>query len=479
MPARSLFQCLICAIVLSLSSAVFAESIITEWNPIIINGVIRDRPAPTVGTHVMSSVFSAAYEAWSIYDATATGAYAGNTLDVPGGTEGDQIEAISHAIYTTLVAFAPTNQATYENFMLGKGYVPGASTENAILGRAAAQAVIDFRVDDGSNQPNGYMDTTGYMPRSATIEDAWQPLLVGSNLQKPLTPHWKNVIPFALKRADQYRPPQPAAPGSERWDNQIQQILDFSANLTDRHKAITEYWLPLRGTPPMLLAGLTEQVSSLKGFGLEEDVKLFFAIHNAMFDAGIATWESKYHYDYVRPITAVRNIGDVTANAWAGPGLGTQEILCSAFLPYQFATSPTPPFPEYTSGHSTFSSAWAEVMRSFTGSDYFGGSVTIDRLAIEDVDLTEPILLEWPTFTAAAEEAGISRLYGGIHFMDGNRNGLVAGTLVGATVWDKAKALFEGLPDPVMDVRADVNRDGAVDAADILILQANWQRSED
>lgn len=454
-----------------------ADSIITEWNPIVIDAVIRDRPAPTVGTHVMSSVYSAAYEAWAAYDPVARGAYTGNDLDLEGGTDDDRNEAISHAVHTVLTAFTPSNQTEFDAFMTDRGYIPGATTEAAVLGRAAAQAVIDFRVSDGSNQPNGYADTSGYTPRDPSIPDAWQPLTVNGNKQNPLTPHWRFVIPFALQSAGQFRPPPPAPAGSERWNGQIQQILEFSANLTDRHKAIVEYWLPLRGTPPMLLAQLTETVSTLKGFGLEEDVKLFFAIHNAMFDASICCWDAKYTYDYARPITAVRGLGDIPVQAWGGPGMGTQEILASEFRPYQFPNAPTPPFPEYTSGHSTFSSAWAEVMRSFTHSDYFGGSILIDELAIEGIDLAEPILLEWPTFTSVAEEAGISRLYGGIHFMDGNRNGLIAGTLVGETVWQKADSLFRGEAHQVLDPRADVNQDGVVDARDILAVQTNWHRT--
>lgn len=460
---------------LTLSTA-RSESIITEWNPIIISAVVRDRPAPTPSTHVMSTVFSAAYEAWAAYDPVALGAYAGNTLDVTAGSVADKEESISHAIYAVLSSWTPTNLQDFDDFMMLKGYDPADTTPAAILGRAAAQSVMDFRTNDGSNRLGNYADTTGYIPTPATTEGRWHPLVIGGVTQTALTPHWQLVTPFALSGTEQFRPEPPAEPGSARWINQITQIIQISANLTDRQKVIAEYWRPQRGTPPMLLAELTAQVSFLKEFGLDEDVKLFFAIHNAMFDAGIACWECKYFFDYERPVTAIRRLGDLQIQAWGGPNLGTQTIAAEDFLPYQRLNDPTPPFPEYTSGHSTFSSSWAEIMRSFTESDFFGGSVEIDTLAFEAAEFDPPIKLEWPSFTAAAEEAGISRLYGGIHWMDGNRAAVNAGTLVGKTVWNKVQGLFNGNENVVSDPRVDIDHDGTIGPNDLLLLQENWQK---
>ncbi len=458
----------------SFISAASAISIITEWNPVIIDTVIANKPAPTPSTHVLSSVFSAAYDAWAAYDPVALGAYSGNTLDVTGGTVAERNEAISHAIYSVLNTFAPLLPEERNNFMASKGYLPSATSQAALIGRAAAQAVMDFRVNDNSNQTHGYADTTGYAPRPATEPDAWQPLVVNGVTQAALTPHWGLVTPFALTGPGQFLPPPPAQPGSQHWNDQIQQLITLSAGLTPVQKAIAEYWRPARGTPPMLLAGLTAYVSQIKGYGLDDDVRLFFAIHNAMFDAGITCWKAKFHYDYIRPITAIRNLGDVPILAWGGPDQGTKQILASEWHPYQKFSDPTPPFPEYTSGHSTFSSAWAEIMRTYTGSDFFGGSVEIADLAFEQGHFDPPIVLFWPTFTAAAEEAGISRLYGGIHFMDANRYGISTGTLAGKTAWQRASGLFQGHDNPRLDPRCDINNDGMVDDSDLLLLMTNW-----
>lgn len=456
-----------------------AESILTEWNPIIIDATIRDAPPPTVGTHVMSTIFTAAYDAWSAFDPVARPVYGDPTLKTTG-TEADKEEAISHAIYTALSSWTPSNQAAFDAFMAAKGYDSSSDGVYAVLGRTAAQRVFEARMNDGANRANGYADTTGYAPRDPSARDSWQPWREGSAAQKPLTPHWGHVRAFAIERAELYRPPAPAPVDSQRWEAQIQELIDYSANLTDRHKVIAEYWRPQRGTPPMLLAELTADVSRLMGFGLDEDVKLFFAIHNAMFDAGICCWEAKYYYDYARPFNAIRGLGDVTIRAWGGPGKGTVEMPASQWHPYQASyeqtgniNNPTPPFPEYTSGHSTFSSAWAEIMESFAGAKVYGASVTINALVFEQVTLATPVTLDWPTFRSVAEEAGLSRLYGGIHFSDGNLRGQEMGTEVGEAVWRKALEYFHGGSERL---RVDLALNGRVDESDLMVLMRFWHQ---
>src|SRR5256885_1466895 len=105
---------------------------------------------------------------------------------------------------------------------------------------------------------------------------------------------------------------------------------------------------------------------------------MFFALANAVFDAGIVAWDCKRAYDYVRPVTAVHFLfAGKKVRAWAGPYRGTRVIDGAAWEPYQPVTFVTPPFPEFISGHSTFSAAGAEILKSFTGSDAFGASATV------------------------------------------------------------------------------------------------------
>src|SRR5205807_1257903 len=161
-------------------------------------------------------------------------------------------------------------------------------------------------------------------------------------------------------------------------------------------------------------------VSQRDHHSVDMDARLFFALANALLDASIVAWDNKRAYTSVRPITAIRYLfGGTSVRAWGGPRQGPRSIDGAAWFPYQPTTFPTPPFPEYSSGHSNFSAAGAEILRLFTGRDVFGASVTFpagsSRLepgAVPADDLT----LSWATFSEAADQAGISRRYGGIHF---------------------------------------------------------------
>ncbi|HEU5314963.1 MAG TPA: vanadium-dependent haloperoxidase, partial [Chloroflexota bacterium] len=126
---------------------------------------------------------------------------------------------------------------------------------------------------------------------------------------------------------------------------------------------------------------------------------------------------------------------------------GSAMIEGAEWQPYQRTTFVTPPFPEFVSGHSTFSAAGAEILRRFTGSDVYRASYTRNPGTSQVEPAVTPInevTLAWETFTAAAEQAGLSRRYGGIHFEDGDLGGRVMGRQVGALAWEKASALFDG-----------------------------------
>jgi hypothetical protein len=335
--------------------------------------------------------------------------------------------------------------------------------------------VLDARRDDGSNQANGYADTTDYRPVNPALDlsrpftpadgfdpDRWQPLRLpdgqGSHtVQKFLAPHWGGVRPFGLSSGDELRGVVDGSlrrwadrgDGRRHYVDQFREVLRISAELDDRQKTIAEYWAdgPGSETPPGHWNVIAHHVSRRDRHTLDEDVKLYFALNNALMDAGIACWACKSHYDSIRPISAIRfRYAGRTVRAWGGPGKGTRKIDGATWLPYQKADFVTPPFPEFVSGHSTFSRAASVVLRAFTGSDRYGASYTREAGAslIEPGLPEAPVTLSWKTFTEAAEEAGISRLYGGIHIMDGNTGGLKLGEEVGKRAWRKARSHFNG-----------------------------------
>ncbi|MEM6356742.1 MAG: vanadium-dependent haloperoxidase, partial [Pseudomonadota bacterium] len=267
-----------------------------------------------------------------------------------------------------------------------------------------------------------------------------------------------------------------------RFITQAEEVVAFSGNLTDEQKLIAEFWEDGGGTsfPPGTWMTFGQFVSAREDNSLDADARMFFTLANAVMDAGIATWEAKSFYDYVRPVRAIRDLGELgligeegvdaltgeegfVIEAWGGPGLGTQTILAENFVTYQTpGKDVSPPFAEYTSGHSAFSAAGAAVLRAFSETDEFGGSVLFPAGTSrfeEGVTPAEDLTLAWATFQEAADEGGISRLYGGIHFEDGDLNGRSLGQQVGeAAVAEAVRLIQGGAPDPDRETALEVAR---------------------
>ncbi|MER7368331.1 vanadium-dependent haloperoxidase, partial [Nonomuraea wenchangensis] len=227
---------------------------------------------------------------------------------------------------------------------------------------------------------------------------------------------------------------------------QAAEIVATTAALDDRSKSIADYWSdgPASETPPGHWCLFAQQVSARDRHGLDQDVKLFFALANAGLDAGIAAWEVKRDHDSGRPITAIRD----QYRGQRIPTWGGRSVDGELWVPYQPATFPTPPFAEYVSGHSTFSAAAAEVLRRFTGSDVFGGQAVVAAGSSKvepGVTPARDVTLRWRTYSEAAEQAGLSRRYGGIHFRAGDQEGRALGRAVGDAAWKRAAAYWTGV----------------------------------
>ncbi len=411
------------------------------------------------------------FDAWSAYDAKAVGTRLGGTLRRPASERllGNKQKAISYAAYRALVDLFPTQAPLFTAQMSALGYDPADSSTNPAIpsgiGNLAAAAVLKFRHTDGSNQlgdlhPGDYSDYTGYVPLNdpdhINNPNHWQPLRIsngigGTVVQKYIGPHWGMVTPFALSSGSQFRTGT-ALPqfGTAGYIAQAQQIIDISANLSDEQKLLTEYWAdgPKSEQPPGHWYLFADFVSQRDSNSLDRDVQMFFAVGNAVMDAGIACWDTKRVYDSERPLTAIHYaFKGKTIRAWGGPGAGTVSMLGENFGTYQSATFVTPSFPEYLSGHSAFSACAAEVLKRFTGSDHFGlsvafpkGSSVLEPGTVPAGDVTVPFV----TFSDAASSAGFSRLTGGIHFMHGNLDAQAMGRQVGPVVWNRIQAYIDG-----------------------------------
>ncbi len=500
------------------------HNVVIDWTEAMLLAIELNPPAPTATTWRMYVVMSSIYDAWAAYDGMAAGTETGYDLKRPGheSTDDKKAAALSQAAYRALSYTYPNQEPMFADVLDQLGYAPSDSTDVTTpegIGNVAADAVIAARSADGSNAANGFAQITSdtypelYKPYNSADPDAdtgifgenfdpnyWQPLRVpngtvvdddGNPVADPdvptsyadqvfLTPHWGAVTPFALTSGDQFRAPAPPKYGSdapytdalgnvstntEAWIAQMDEVVEYSANLTDEHKIIAEFWAdgPHTWTPPGHWVQIAIGLSLRDGHTIDQDVEMYMALTGALLDAGITAWDSKRAYDFIRPASAIRwyHAGDEIA-AWGGPNQGTQLIDGSEWQPYQSSVFVTPPFAEYTSGHSTFSRAAREVLRSYTRSDAMYDGVTLlgrdyDGDGVEDLlgqhvavngsmlfedGPAETVVLQWDTLLEAADEAGISRRYGGIHFQDGDMNARYAGKAVGLQAFEHASLLW-------------------------------------
>jgi hypothetical protein len=229
------------------------DNVVLQWDEELLQAVRALPPGPTVVARAISVVHTAIFDAWAAYDARALGTRLRASLRRPAAerTLANKNKAISFAAYRALVDLFPARQFDFAEQMVmlfGDAWASDTSTA-AVVGITAAQAVIDYRHGDGSNQLNGYADTTGYKPVNTgdVVVDPWrwQPLRVPLGTgpeQKATTPQWSKVKAFALKSPFQFTTPGPDRLLNSFDPKHIDNLLALTPNLTDRQKSTAEFW---------------------------------------------------------------------------------------------------------------------------------------------------------------------------------------------------------------------------------------------
>jgi hypothetical protein len=225
-----------------------------------------------------------------------------------------------------------------------------------------------------------------------------------------------------MTSSDQFLPAAPPLLSSTDYARALNEVKEIgSATSTTRtadQTAIAQFWAngPGTSTPPGHWNIVADIVSQTQGNSLEDNARLFAMLNVAMADAGISSWDAKYEHDMWRPITAIRE-AETDGNAATAEDAAWTSLLT------------TPAFPTYTSGHSTFSGAGAAVMKAFFGTDRIAFVIPSESSEVAD--------RSFRSFTQAAEESGLSRIYGGIHFSFDNMAGLTSGEQIGRYVASK------------------------------------------
>jgi hypothetical protein len=290
--------------------------------------------------------------------------------------------------------------------------VKGRAYERSVAqGQAVADAILAWAATDGFST----VDNCPYVPHP--VPGAWEPTPPGF-VAEPLQPCWGQLRPMVLASGAECAPPGhpefSADPGSAFYAAALE-VRNTGLTLTEEQKTIAEYWSDgagATGTPAGHWVAIVGQIARNDGLSLTAAAEAYARVGIAVADAFIACWYTKYRSNLQRPVTYI------------------QDHIDGSWLPYLV----TPPFPTYTSGHSTQSGAVAAVLTDLFGSKAFTDTTHTDHHLMPP---QEP--RTFSSFDEAAEEAAVSRLYGGIHFAFDNHDGLASGRCIGEAINDRVR----------------------------------------
>lgn len=395
------------------------QDMVLKWNDIALGAIRSDRSPPPLAARNLAIMHLAMYDVVMAIEKTHQPHLVEAT--VPAGASAPA--ATAAAAHRVLTALYP-KQREYFDAMLKIQWtdLPAnqARDHGAELGRGVADKWLEARRDDNADLQSrfDYQRAPGF----------WQP--TAPQFKEALLPHWGYVKPFAIKKGTQYQPPMPPSLKSEEFAFAYHEVKRLGAKdsktRTKEQTEIAHFWADDLGTvtPPGHWNKIAQTIALERGNSLAENARLFAHLNMSLSDAGVLCWVIKFTMEFWRPITAIR----IEDPNWT-------PLLT------------TPPFPAYTSGHSTFSAAGASVLIHSFGGDKIRFSTTSDDLP--------GVTRKFESIWSAAEEAGMSRIYGGIHWQFDNTEGLKVGRTLGEYVYKNTlpprtsrvqKALYPEVP---------------------------------
>jgi hypothetical protein len=394
---------LVCVAVVSSEHAAHAD-VVTAWNAAALNAIRANRTTPPQASRALAILHVSMYDAINGIVRTHERYFVSSVVPASASVVA-AASAAAHAALTALFASEVTSFDAVHSGILD-GIADGPQKRKGIeWGEDVGRQILAARANDNA-------DATVPLPSGAG-PGVWQP--TPPAFAQYLLPQWGFVTPFAIPTSSFFRPPGPPALDSARWAADCTEVKSLGAAAgslrTPEQSLIALFWADGAGTetPPGHWNRIAQQVSADRGTALADKARLFALMNMAMADAAIGAWDAKYTFNFWRPVTAIR-AGDSDGNAATDP-----DPLWSSFIV-------TPPFPDYVSGHSTFSGAAASVLAMFYGTD--------DVSFVVGSDGVPGVMRSFASFSAAADEAAISRLYGGIHDRSANEDGLAAGIAV-------------------------------------------------
>jgi hypothetical protein len=365
--------------------------------------------------------------------------------------------AIAQAAHDTLVAMYPSQRATFDTRLaedLSRVYFKPARVNGVELGQRVAAAILALRVADGAEVPEPRVGVDYF---TSNLPGHWRQDPI-SLIPLALGAHWGECKPFVLKSGQQFRTPPPPALTSDAYTTAFNETKNFGGDgshtptqRTAEQTFIGVFWAydgtPSLCAPPRLYNQITVQIADQKRIGGLELARLLALVNVAMADTGMAVWDSKYYWDFWRPIGGIREADEGTGPTGAGDG-NPATVGDPNFMPLGAPASNlvgpnfTPPFPAYPSGHAGFGGALFQTLRRFFGTDRVGFTFVSDEFngitKGNDGTVRPYMPRSFSTLSQAEEENGQSRIYLGIHWAFDKTEGIKQGQRVGNYVFDHA-----------------------------------------
>jgi hypothetical protein len=366
---------------------------------------------------------------------------------------------ISQAAHDTLVVLFPSQRARFdgwlaEDLLLVKN--KHAKANGVELGRRAAAAILALRIADGAEVAEQRVGVDYF---TSNLPGHWRQDPI-SLIPVALGAHWGECKTFVLKSGQQFRTPPPPALTSDAYTTAFNEAKNFGGDgihtptqRTPEQTFIGIFWAydgtPSLCAPPRLYNQITVQIADQKRLGGLELARLLALVNVAMADAGMAIWDSKYHWDFWRPIGGIREADPGTGPTGAGDG-NAATIGDASFMPLGAPASNllpevpnfTPPFPAYPSGHAGFGGALFQTLRRFFGTDRVGFTFVSDEFngitKGNDGSVRPYMPRSFSTLSQAEEENGQSRIYLGIHWSFDKTEGIEQGRRVANYVFNHA-----------------------------------------
>ena len=390
--------------ILSVCVSIARADAVTDWNikacEIVADAGLGTPPA----NRVIAIMHTAVYEAVN----AITGKYpaGGRQMDAAKGASVDA--AVAAASRGTLIKLMPSQQAAIEaayQAALTKIADGGAKTDGIAVGEKAAEAILSSRSDDGAAIVETY--------RPYTIAGIYVPTVV------PVVPKWPLRKPWLMTGPAQFRPGPPPKLTSELWARDLNEVKNFGGkNSTFRTAEQTEIARFWETTGPAIYHGVVRSVAKMPGREVTQNARLFAAVTQAADDAIIAVFDAKYHYNFWRPITAIRN-GDIDDN-----NATERDPSWAPFID-------TPMHPEYPCAHCIVSGAVGTVLQAETGTG-----------AVPTLTTTSPTAKgtarSWARIEDFMQEVANGRIYDGVHY----RNSTEVGTAMGKQIGTLAAAKY-------------------------------------